>query len=123
MPNVIDQDVELENDPDWRAHRAAARDRAWARVPALRAAGAPLTFHTTGDKPDLLAAEVARGHARGYREVGIALRCPLDVCLARNRARVRRLDDGVVIATWEAFERFLADGTYARILDELTIRG
>ena len=124
--NVVDQDAELErlvtgpyDWPNLGPLRRLATERAWSRVPALRAAGEPIVFETTGDKPELLAVEVAAGHAAGYREIGVGLRVPLEVCLARNRARARVLPDDVVIATWHAFEQHLPD--YARILDSFQL--
>ncbi len=90
--DVIDQDAELERMAagDWSRLaelRPIATARAWARVPVLRAAGTPLVIEVTGDKPELLAAEVRAGHAAGYVEIGVGLRRPLELCLARNRAR------------------------------------
>jgi predicted kinase len=122
--DVVDQDVELERmvAGDWTRLaelRPLAAEQAWRRVPALRAAGTPFVIETTGDKPELLAAEVRVGHAAGYRELGIGLRVPLALCLARNSARARALPESVVTATWHAFERHLAD--YPRILDAFTI--
>jgi hypothetical protein len=125
-PNVIDQDAELErlvgDGPyAWPLTELRARATAttWARVPVLRAARVDLTFQTPGDKPDLLAAEIATGRAAGYRELGYGLRVPLDVCLARNRGRRRVLPDDVVVATWEAFERNLP--LYATLFDSFEL--
>ena len=121
---VIDQDAELERmiGNDWSRLaelRPLATARTWARVPLLRAARTPLVIEVTGDKPELLAAEVSAGHAAGYVEVGVGLRRPLDVCLARNRARARVLPDGLVVATWHAFERYL--DVYPRVLDAFSL--
>jgi hypothetical protein len=106
FPNVIDQDDGLIawGDP---ADRAAAIARAWGRVPALRAARESIAFVVIGDKPDLLAAEIAAGRAAGARVVGYGVRRALDICLARNRARARALPDEIVVATWRDFERLL----------------
>jgi predicted kinase len=132
---VVDQDVELErqalirclsldsrtHDPATAAELAALRtevaDELWSHLPRWRAEGVPLAFAVTGDKPHLLQGELAEGRAAGYRNLGIALRTPLEVCLARNLARRRVLPHDVVLATFAAFEQNLQSGTYERLFE------
>lgn len=111
--SLVEQDVAaitlLRHEANWRA---------WAGIPALRFAGAPLVFEVTGDKPHYFSNAVDAGRAVGYREVGVGVRRPLDACIAGNRARDRIVPDAVVARAWRAFEDNIATGTYARILDD-----
>ena len=99
----------------FRALRREVSDRVWTQPPSWRLLGVPLAFEVTGDKPHLLKIEVNLDRAAGYRSLGVAMRCPLETCLQRNRLRRRVLPDDVVQATWLAFEQFLASGTYSAI--------
>jgi hypothetical protein len=129
----IDQDAELEKEmraagmsSDIRGYTDAERDRflrlreqvartLWDQVPTWRDAGENLCFETTGDKPHLFEAELIEGRRHHYRSFGCGLRCSLEDCLAQNRTRTRVLPDELVEASWQAFERFRADGSYTRI--------
>jgi predicted kinase len=134
--HVIDQDAALERamlgrgmpldiaqcDPvAFASLRAEVAQRVWAGVPALRAAGTPIAFEVSGDKPDFLREDVALNRAAGYRDYGIALRCPLETCLRRNRQRARIVPDGVIERIWTEFEANLASNVFAEILDSLCV--
>lgn len=134
--HVIDQDAELERamierglpldiaqcDPIAFANlRAEVTERVWAGVPALRAAGTPIAFEVSGDKPQFLREDVALNRAAGYRDYGIALRCSLETCLRRNRERARIVPDQVIERIWTAFEANLASKIFAEIFDSFWV--
>lgn len=100
---------------EFRDLRAEVTLELWGKVPGWREEGRDLAFETTGDKPPLFQIEIEAGRAQGYHTLGCGLHMPLADCLARNRQRPRVLSDGAVSASWHAFERFTADGTYARL--------
>lgn len=130
---IVDQDAELERrleehgvPLDTRTHdllqaalfarlRQEVIDHLWQQVIEWRHRGISLAIETTGNKPPLLRAEVAAGSVLGYLNLGVGLCRPLELCLARNRARRRVLADEMVRSTWDDFERFLRDGVYAEI--------
>lgn len=100
---------------EFREMRAKVTLELWGRVPGWRQEGRHLAFETTGDKPPVFQVEIEAGRALGYHSLGCGLRTSLADCLARNRQRPRILSDAVVQASWNAFERFTGDGTYARL--------
>ncbi|MBS0659787.1 MAG: hypothetical protein JSR82_16220 [Verrucomicrobia bacterium] len=100
---------------EFRELRAQVTLELWGRVPGWRQEGRNLAFETTGDKPPVFQIEIEAGRELGYHSLGCGLRTPLADCLARNRQRPRVLADAAVQASWAAFERSVADGTYARL--------
>lgn len=100
--------------------RGEAREIAWSKVPAARAAGKSIIFEVTGDRPHLFGPHVTTGHAAGYAQLGIGVCAPLETCIARNRSRARVLPDSVIERAWRAFEQHREAGTYAGILDGFT---
>ncbi len=107
----------------FQATRNRVTAELWARIPPWREQREDIIFETTGDKPNLFRGEIEAGHARGYRTLGCGLEVSLEQCLANNRSRRRILSRETVSASWQAFERYRADGTYERLLeqDELLI--
>ena len=132
--HMIDPDAELETEMqsielplDTRIHtpmqsaafaalRRSISDRVWGDVPTRRSEGVWLAFQTPGDKPHLLRDEVHAGIQAGYRNLGVGLRCRLETCRRRNRARPRVLPDAVIEKAWRAFEHNLAAQVYDEIL-------
>jgi predicted kinase len=130
---VVDQDSELERQAsarglplDGHAHdaaeaaafaalRAKVAEEVWSQVPRWRTEGAPIAFQATGDKPHLLRDHVDAGRAAGYRNLGIALHVPEEMCIRRNRERARIVANAVVARTVHDFERNLREGVYERI--------
>lgn len=92
--------------------RRLASDRTWDAVPDFRRSGLPIVYESTGDKPALLASEVALDRQAGYLPLGIGMRCTLDDCLRGNRNRQRILSDEVVRAGWQTFQQQIAKGTF-----------
>ena len=129
----IDQDAELEQalvehgvPLDTRLHdarqaerfaalRRQTADRLWSQLPQWRAAGMPLAYETTGDKPHLLRGEVEADRAAGYNALGLALPVPLSLCLLRNSLRARVLPEPVIERAWHKFQANLSAGVYAEI--------
>jgi hypothetical protein len=130
---LLDQDVPLEREMsrhglplDTRTHdeRQAAAFAAirhqmatliWNEVVIWRSRRLPIAFQVTGNKPQLLQAEVYADRAAGYVSLGLGLNTPLATCLQRNRARRRILSDEVVESTWHAFDTNLETRIYQQI--------
>lgn len=128
---VVDQDAALEqamierglpldisrcDSAVFEALRAEVTERVWRQVPVWRQECVPIAFQVSGDKPDYLRVDVDANRAAGYRNYAIAIRCPLEVCLRRNRERARVLPDFVVERIWIAFEENLASRAIADVI-------
>ena len=127
---LVDQDRELERrllarglPLDARARNAAqaaafldvrgeATAATWSLVPSWRRDGVPIAFEVSGDKRHLLQEQLDLDAAAGYRDLGVVLRVPVELCLARNAVRARVVPEAIVRNMAVEVERNLSGGVY-----------